>query len=291
MNKILGAPACRSLCSLLSSAGGGGTMQQPPIEGSIVHKVLIFSVVQSNIQMVSLMCTYFPKALNRACTYQNMAHWGNPSAALLSVCTQPGSGALIHLTDLLLLKKIHCQKTFLLLYTKRKLKKTIYTGYCEVFFTTLDFLWHRNQWINLCSTLTLTCMKSPSSTTHNFPAFKCYVKHIKLLHSFSTEIKWIMIQQTLFWRGRTGECEECLDTKARRKACSSKWVGFHTYKQSQYPKLKVWRCPVSWCHPQVLLGLQKGRNLTKGQVWMQGGANRAWGHPLCPLCVLSVRKI
>lgn len=146
----------------------------------------------------------------------------------------------------------------------------IVKGFSDPLHIKLGSMWHANQQINLCSTLTLTCITSHSSylsTTHNFPAFKCCVKHIKLLHSFSREIRWIMIQQKLFWRGWMSVCEECLDTKAWRKACSTKWVGFHTYKQSQYPKLKVWR----WFVSQVLLDWRRVKsNKRAGVNWGEG---------------------
>lgn len=165
-------------------------------------------------------------------------------------------------------------------FTQKKKKnihiRVIVKGFSDPLHIKLGSMWHANQQINLCSTLTLTCITSHSSylsTTHNFPAFKCCVKHIKLLHSFSREIRWIMIQQKLFWRGWMSVCEECLDTKAWRKACSTKWVGFHTYKQSQYPKLKVWRWSVSWCHHRCCW-IEEGWNQTKGQVWI--GERGTW---------------
>lgn len=51
---------------------------------------------------------HFTAALPNSCkgrgfysvgTHQNKARWGNPSSALLSVCTQSGSGELIHWID------------------------------------------------------------------------------------------------------------------------------------------------------------------------------------------------
>lgn len=47
--------------------------------------------------------------------------------------------------------------------------------------------------------------------------------------------------------------EECLDTKTWRMDRSLTWVGFHTYKESQCPELRVWRLDCVMMSPQVLL--------------------------------------
>lgn len=113
-------------------------------------------------------------------------------------------------------------------------------------------------------------MTAPSiylSAARNFPALKSYIKHIKSLHSISPEINGIMIQQKRLWGGRRSLCEECLDTKERRKARSLRWVGFHTCKEPQCAKLRVRRGTVSWCHHRCRW-TAKGWRQTKGQVWV-----------------------